>query len=143
MNIAPEDSKIGTAVLAIVALSGVAALVAFFRTAWPGSSPVYSASRPESLLAARMVWSVGFGAAALLIGLRKPSAIPVTLRGYGLALLLAVIICCSNWIATEDSPVSEQMDWPAVALFVAPAVGMFVAGTLVRWGLAFVRAEKP
>lgn len=143
MNMSSEDARLGLAVLVVVAASGIAALAIFARTAWaPGVTPVVGASRPEALHLARNVWSAGFAAAALLVGLRRPGAVPVTLRGYGIALVLGTIICCSNWLACDYSPLSEQMDWPAVARFLAPAVWLFITATLVRCGLSCLR-RKP
>ena len=130
-NMGPEDWKAGSVSAKIVIVTAVVAVIVFLTHAWPGAIPMFNRSRPEAMILARYVCSVGLAIAAAALGLERPSAIPVTLRAFPTILAIAAMFFCSKWYTDE----AEDLDFWAAVAFAAPSVVTYTACTLIRIGL--------
>lgn len=130
-NMGPEDRKAGVLAAKIVLATIVATLLVFLTQVWPNAVPILSQSKPGAMILARCVCSVGLAIAAAVLGLKKPSTIPVTLYAFPTILAIAAMFFCSKWYTDE----AEDLDFWAAVAFAAPSVGTYVACTFIRIGL--------
>lgn len=140
---AAEDIRLRGTVMTIVAAFGLAALAMLVDGGWAVDFAAVRESVPTDMTnSAGALWSCGFGLAAIPMGCHRPSRIPKTLRTYGVALIIALILCCRRSPLSLHPTVLDHINWPNMLCFLIPPAGAFVAGALIRYGLWLIHSSR-